>query len=66
MKFETKFLEAFLVLGEIYYQIWNRIGRENHWGVGAFSDSDDDEDVESMDSEEARIYRKFSKNINFY
>ena len=59
MKIETKFLKPFLVLGEIYYQIWNRIGRENHWGDGAFSDSDDDEDIESMDSEEARIYRKF-------
>ena len=59
IKAKTNFLKPFLVLGEIYYQIWSRIGRENRWGVGTFSDSDDDEDVESMDSEEARMYRKF-------
>ena len=59
MKIKKKFLKPFLVLGEIYYQIWSRIGRDNRWGVGTVSDSDDDEDMESMDSEEARIYRKF-------
>lgn len=59
MKIKKKILKPFLVLGEIYYQIWSRIGRDNRWGVGTVSDSDDDEDMESMDSEEARIYRKF-------